>query len=236
MEENRPEEQKALRPDRPAYSTKTWRACCLAPTIAIAVIFVLTIAAGLYGPQPRLLRRPQPPVQGEANQQRREAFVQFGKVFFATAARADRLNQAAFQELNAYTRGSGSIEGVHAIFAKASSANSRAAAEFRKLAIPSGLQSQPKLRRSLDMMSESYNARRQACETILGWNGDLQDRVTADRYRQQAYEINQLTMQGLRLLGEAADDNGLTKDDSEKFIPPSTTKVGIFDAGAMLPD
>jgi len=215
--EERSEEPPAPEIERaPAYSTKTLRACCLAPAIAVAAIFIFAVAAGLFSPRPRLPSGQRPQAQ---DLKRREAFVRFGREYFAIAARADEFNEKAFKELDALVRGNGSIGDVHTAFAEAGKANERASAEFKELAVPPELLSQSKVRQSLDVISEAYDLRRQACDTIIGWNGDIQDSATAEKYQQQAEEVNRLTMEGLRHLGNAAADNGITKDDARKFLP-----------------
>lgn len=201
----------------PACSSRTWRACCLAPAIAVGVVLILTVMAGLFGPQPRQPQTRPPDVSVEDT--RRDVFIQFGKQYFAIAHRADTLNEAAFAQLEAFRRGDSSIGDARAAFRKAAEANARASAEFKRLSVPAALSSQSKLRQSLDTMSEAYDARRRACEIIAGWNGDLNDRTTLERYRQQVVEINRLTVEGLRRLGEASRDNGLTRDDSREFLP-----------------
>ena len=235
MDENRSEQERAPEIEQgPMHSTRTWRACCLGPAIAVAAVLVLTIAAGLFSPRPRLQKTRQAGTGGRVAQQRRGEFVEFGKAYFAVARDADRFNEAAFGELDALTQGGGSIEQVRAAFRKAADADARASAEFEALPVPPNLLSRSKLRLSLDTMSKAYDARRRACETLATWNGDVNDRRTAETYRVQSEEVNRLTLEGLRHLGAAAADNELTTDDAGKFLPASSTKAGDFDA-ALFP-
>jgi hypothetical protein len=210
------------------YSRKTWLACCLAPLLAISAVLILTIAAGLFSPKPQtdFPTRSKTPESIE-DQKRREAFVNFGKEYFAIAARADKHNEAGFKELEKLSQGHGSIKDVHNAFAIAAKANAKAAKEFRSLKIPPNLRSKDKLRQSLDTMAKAYEARMQACQIITKWNGNVNDRVTAKKYQAKATEINNLTFESLRLLGIAANDNGLTQDDVEKFLPKAE---GFIDA------
>lgn len=203
------------------YSRRTWLTCCIAPSLAIGAILVLTIVASLFSPRQRvdLPTRREPPSTAPETQQRRDEFVKFGKEYFAIAARADKYNEEGFAQLDKFMRGHSTIGNVHDAFAKAAKANSKAAKEFKALNIPDNLISKDKLRQSLDIMSDAYEARRRACEILVGWNGDMRDQTTAQRYSVQAEEINRLTLEGLQLLGAAADDNGLTRDDVEKFLP-----------------
>ena len=242
-EENKPAERNAPQdegePEAPTESTyppRTWRTCCLAPLIAVSAILLLTIAAGLFSPQPRrpgFIRNPQMQARDKEARQRREVFVQFGRTYFAIAARADKYNEAGFKALEKMARGNGSLSDVHSTFTRAGQANARAAEEFRSAKIPSNLRSRQKLRQSLDTMSRAYDARRHACETIAAWNGDTNDRATAQIYRSQAEEINRLTLEGLRYLGGAADDNGLTREDVDKFLPAARAKAFGADAIGM---
>lgn len=203
------------------YSRRTWLTCCVAPILALGALLVLTIAAGLFSPRQRvdLPTRREPPSTSPEAQRRRDDFVKFGKEYFAIAARADKYNEAGFRQLNRFVRGNNTIGNVHDAFAEAAKANGKAAKEFKTLKIPDNLNSKDKLRQSLDIMSDAYEARRRACEILVSWNGDMRDETTAQRYSAQAQEINRLTLEGLRLLGAAADDNGLTRDDVEKFLP-----------------
>ena len=245
-EESRPEEQNAPQdegepeaPDESAYPPRTWRTCCLAPLIAVSAILLLTVAASLFSPQPRrpsFTQNQQTQAQDKEAGRRREAFVQFGKVYFAIAAGADKYNEAGFRELDKMARGSASLNNVHSTFAKAGEANAKAAEEFKAVSIPANLRSRSRLRQSLDTMSNAYGTRRRACETIAGWNGDVNDQATAQIYRSHADEINRLTLEGLRYLGEAADNNGLTREDVEKFLPAAgSTKAVTFGADAIAP-
>ena len=228
-EQNRPDQGREpediykLEPENVfTHSRRTWRACCLAPTIAAVVILLLAVGAGLLGPRPRLPQTAEQPVRGEASEDRREAFMDFGKTYFAVAQRADKVSEQAFKELDALAQGGGSIEDVHAVFRNAADANEKASEEFKALPVPPTLLSQSKVRQSLDVMSEAYDARRRACEIIIAWDGDINDRSVAESYGRQAERINRLTLEGLRHLGAAAKDNGLTKEDAEKFLPAAS--------------
>jgi len=239
-EENGAEEQNAPQdegepgaPSESAYPPRTWRTCCLAPLIAISAILLLTIGAGLFSPQARRPRSPQGAETRDRDKearQRREAFVRFCRTYFTIAARADRYNEAGFRELEKMAKGNGSLGDIHLAFARAGEANAKAAEEFKSAEIPSNLRSKSKLRQSLDTMSNAYDARRRACKTIAAWNGDVNDRATGQIYRSQAEEVNRLTLEGLRHLGAAADDNGLTKEDVEKFLPAARAKTFGADA------
>ena len=228
VEENEPEYGYG-----PTHSPRTWRTCCLAPAIAVGVILLLTVGAGLFSPQTRLLRK-QPGVQDKAMRERREAFIRFGRSYFAIARKADEFNEKGFRELDAVARGNGSIEDLHAAFRDAAEANGRAAAEFKMLIVPHTLQSRLKIRQSLNTMSMAYDARKRACEILVAWNGDTGDQATAEIYRRQVEEINRLTMEGLKYLGDAAGDNGLTRDDVQKFLPAGFMKSDAFRTSPIL--
>lgn len=244
-EESKPEEQKEPEPAPepaetprpeygPAYSRTTWRACCLAPAIAVAALLILTVAAGLFSPRPRLPGIQQPGATDKATLARREAFVRFGREYFTIAAKADNLSEAAFSQTDAFVRRNGSLDEVHAAFLKAGQANAEASKAFENLAVPQELLSQSKVMNSLDATSKSYELRSRACRTMVDWNGDVKDHATAEKYRQQADEINRLTIEGLHKLGEAARDNGLTDEDARKFLPTQESlKASLFDGTAI---
>lgn len=234
QEEDRSEYTPAPKPEGPAYSGGPWRACCLTSALAAIAILILTIGAGLFSPESPLRG---PPGDGdEANRERREAFVRFGREFFAITAEADTASEDAFRRLDAYFHGVGSIEDVHAAFREAADANRAASDGFGELSVPPELVSGEKIRQSLDTMSESYDTRRQACGTILAWDGDINDRATAERYRRQAEEISRLTTQGLNQLGEASRDNGLPNQDVRRFLPSrDRLGAGLFDVTAFPP-
>lgn len=207
--------------------------------LAFAVLLILAVSAGLFSPRPRFPETREPAVQDKAAQERREAFIKFGQNYFAIAQKADRVNEQAFERLESMTRGSGSIQDVHAAFRKAAEANRAASAEFKALQVPMNLQSQSKLRQSLDTMSKAYDARGLACDILVEWNGDMNDRATAERYGRQVEEINRLTLEGLGYLREAADDNKLTKEDAQEFLPADVScdsyemRDGAFRADAI---
>lgn len=201
-----------------AHSPRKWRSCCLAPLIAVFAILFFTAVAGLFSGRGRYVQRSPQPARDPAMQARREAFTQFGKDYFAIARKADVYNEAAFGELDKMAKGSGSIKRVNAAFSKAGEANTKAAGEFEALQVPQSLLSREKIRQSRDSMSESYKARSRACDILANWNGDTNDKSVAGRYGNEVQEINRLTMDGLRYLGEAANDNGLSRDDLRRFL------------------
>lgn len=224
-----------VNPYESAHNPRTWRACCLAPIIAIIALLVLSIGAGLYSPQPRFPQNNEPAADDPESLARRESFVGLGQSFFGIADRADKYNETAFQELDAFIRDNSTIDRVNASFAEAGIANTKAAEEYKALQIPENLLDQDGLRKSLDSMSESYNARRRACDILSTWNGDLEDEETANRYQKEVRDINRLTMDGLRQLGEAATTNGLTQEDVERFLPANTLRLDLFAGDAILP-
>lgn len=202
---------------RPEHSTRTWRACCVAPIMATVILLVLAVTASLYdrrtpGPSPS-------PSPSEANNARREDFIRFGKQYFAIAERADKVNERAFAEIERMAQGESSIEAVHEAFSAAAQANGQAAREYKELEIPDSLTSRSKISQSLDIISQAYDHRRRACEIVVGWNGDPQDSETAERYRVEAETVNRLTREALQHLGEAATANGVTREDVQRFVP-----------------
>ena len=183
------------------------------PTLALAALLIFVVAAGLFN------QRPGSRQTAVAPKVTHEEFILFGREFFAIATRADKASEEAFKALEAMIRGGGSIEQVHSAFQEASAANGRASDEFKVLEIPASLQSQPKLRQSVDTMSKAYYARKLACDIMVSWNGDLSDQQIADKYRRQVEDINRLTQEGLGYLAEAARDNDITQDDARRFLP-----------------
>lgn len=216
--------------DRSEYSRTTWRACCMAPSIAIGVLLILTLGVGLLSTRGTRQPANRTNTRASASPEVRQAFIGFGKQYFAIADRADNQNEAAFKVLRSYAGGNNSIEEVHSAFRTATDGNRRASQEFKALRVPQQCTSREKMQRSLDTISRAYDARRRACETIVGWNGDANDQATADRYRKQAEEVNTLTREGLTYLGEAASENGLTADDVKKFLPSA---MGEFHTDPM---
>ena len=210
---------------RSAHSPRSWRACCLAPTVVLGVLLLFLVIAGVL----TRADRPGNSVNVEATDAQREAFIEFGREYFAIAQQADRQNEAAFAELENFSRGDGDLERVHSVFEVAGMANSKAAEQFRALSIPSNLASREKIRSSLDVMAESYEARSRACAILADWNGDMEDRELTGKYRTEVESINKLTVEGLRQLGEAASDNGVGRDDIRRIVPGGAMRTNMFD-------
>lgn len=230
MDENAPagpEEQQAER-NRSRYSKRVWVGCCLAPTLALALVLIIAIGASLYGP---VTRRPatQRPTTNTTSAARKTAFIQFGKQFFATASEADEASEAAFRALQAKIRSNGTLEAVRATFARAAEANGQAAAQYRAMKVPPSLRSQDKLGLALDRIAKSYDTRRRVCLLMVSWNGDVNDEQTVSQYRSQAEEVNRLTREGLTYLSQAAQDNQLTDDDVRKFLPAMAAQSMMLD-------
>ena len=202
-----------------AHSPRKWKSCCLAPIIAVFAILIFTAVAGVFSGQGRYVQHSPQLANDPAMQARREVFTQFGKDYFAIARKADVYNEAAFGELDKMPKGNGSIKRVNDAFSKAGAANKKAAEEYNALRIPQGLLSREYIRKSIDSMSASYEARSRACNILANWNGDTNDKSVAGRYGNEVQKINSLTMDGLRYLGEAANDNGLSRDDLRRFLP-----------------
>src|SRR5665647_157441 len=106
MQENRPAEQDPNSPNvpnQPEHSSRTWRACCLVPTLALALILLIGVAASLYSPARRGAGRGSEGTQpgDQAVQARRDAFVQFGRRFFSIATKADDVSGDAFRAMQA---------------------------------------------------------------------------------------------------------------------------------------
>lgn len=227
MTENTPEEQ-PVHPSEPesAHSTRQWRACCLAPTVALGLILIVVVAAGLFSPQPG--QEDRAVVQEEVDPERREAFVAFGQTYFGIAKKADEVNERAFAEMEALAQGSGSIGRVHEVFLEAARANEVAVEDFKGIQIPGNLLSREKIRQSSDLMSQSYEQRRLACMTLAEWNGDFDDQQTAQEFGVRVEQVNRLTVEGLTQLADAARDNGLTDSDLDRMVPAS-----LMDAARM---
>jgi hypothetical protein len=219
MDENTPEVQDQNTPNQPEHSPRTWRACCLVPMLAAALVLIIVIGASLHSPMGRKLGDKAAPSTDAATQARREAFIQFGKDYFAIAIKADEVNRVAFDTLQAMVQGGGSLDQVHGAFRKAADANARAATDLKALPIPTSLRSQDKLRQSIDSISRSFAMRHDVCLLLVQWNGDTKDQATAMQYNAMGEKINKLTEDGLNYLGEAAKDNELTSDDVRKFVP-----------------
>jgi len=228
MQDNSPEGGDLDQRFRPEHPPRTWRACCLAPTIAAALVLVIALGTGFLGPKARFAAGRREAAGGASVEQRRQAFIGFGRSCFAIADRADQVSEEAFKALEDMARGNGKLDRVHRAFRSAAQANARASKEFRSLGVPSDLLSQVKIRQSLDKLSEAYDGRRRICEMLVTWNGDVNDRETIARYESQADTVNQLTSDGLRYLGEAAGENQLTREDVEKFVPPGSATAGML--------
>jgi hypothetical protein len=207
------------RQDHSAYSPRAWRSCCLAPTLALAAVLLISVTARLWDLGGGAPSAPGARQRSDTGLEKRGVFVEFGREYFAIADRADKISESAFQELNSFVGGNGSVDGVRAAFRKASVANARASWEFKQLAIPSALASRDKLRRSLDLISRSYTARQRACDVIAGWNGDVNDRAASSKYEEYVQEVDMLTSEALSHFKVASQDNGLTEDDYRKFMP-----------------
>lgn len=197
-------------------SPRIWRACCLAPVIAVALLLVFTISALMYTNRSRLL--PWPASRPPEMAQRRVAMAQFARDYFLTAKQADDAGGKALVELRMLASGNSTIERMHGAFQAAVGQNRRAAESFRAMEVPMNLYARDRLRQSLSQVAESYDARREACETMVGWSGDTSDRATAKRFRSQVERINALTESALIALHEAASDNGLTADDLRRVL------------------
>lgn len=210
---------------RSRHSTRAWRACCLVPMLVLVALLIFSIAASLYSGRGR-----NESPRGRGPDVRKQDFIDFGKAYFAIAYKADKSSKAAFDELRSLGEGKGSIERVHDAFRQAAVANGKAAEEFRMLDIPQTLTSQSDLNESVNVMSQAYTAKQEACEVILSWNGDENDRTVADKYMSKVHEIHQLSDEGLRHLVQAANDNGLTRDDIREFAPKAAESAKLSSA------
>lgn len=223
---------------RSAYTRRTWRSCCLAPAIAVAVIFLLTVVAGLFGPEPRKGTSPaeRPAADGKSSLERRQAFVRFGKQYFAIARKTDDLNEKAFVELERLGRGQGSPAKVKAAFRGAADANRLAAAQYKTLAVPAVLLAQEKCQDAMNTMSDAFEARRRACEIVVRWTDDTESQTLAGQYARHADEVNRLTAAGLAALGAAAEANGVTEDDVRRFLPASGGRRATQFGDVLMPN
>ncbi len=206
--------------NQPEHSPRVWRACCLVPTLAVALIFIIAIGASLRSPSRRMFGGPPQPTDA-ASKARREAFISFGKAYFGVIQKAEQANQTAFEALQSKVQGNGSLETVHSTFRTAAGANARAAAELKALSIPQNLRSQDKIQASINSVSQSFLLRRDVCMLLVAWNGDTKDQRTVDKYNSLAEKVNSLTRDGLTQLADAARDNQVTQDDARKFLPSS---------------
>ena len=200
---------------RSRYSTRTWRGCCIVPILAVLGVLLLTFAAGLFN---RPAPTPQPGGTTPSTGQR-EAFVAFGKQFFAIAQAADQTNEQGFRELEKFSRQQGNAAGVKSAFRKAVLANHEAAQKYRNLRVPSGLAAQDKLRLAVAKIGQSFTAREQACEAIIRWADKPNDQDIAQEYAGHAQDVNTLTQDGLQAFAEAAKANGVTDKDVREFLP-----------------
>jgi hypothetical protein len=230
MDENRPEGQNLDERFRPEHSPRTWRACCLAPTVAAALVLILAFGAGLLGPRTRFAAGRKDEEQRPDVEQRRQAFIELGQSCFEIADRADQTSEKAFGALERMVRKEGSLDQVHQAFKDASAANGRASTQFRSLPISPVLVSESKIRKSLDTLSQAYDGRRRICDMLVAWDGNVENRTVIARYQTEAEDVNRLTTEGLKYLGEAAGDNELTREDIEKFAPPAPETAGLFGA------
>lgn len=200
---------------RSRYPTRTWRGCCIVPLVAVIGILLLTFAAGLFN-------RPAPDAQQEdpsSGSPQREAFIAFGKQFFAIAQGADQTNEQGFRELERFSRQQGNADSVKSAFRKAAIANHEAAAKYERLRIPPELAARDKLRVAVEKVGQSFTEREQACEAVIRWADNPDDREIAQEYAQHAQNVNTLTQDGLREFAEAAQANGVTDEDAREFLP-----------------
>ena len=230
MDEDRPEGTNLDERYRSEHSPRTWRACCLAPTIAAALVLILALGTGMLGTKARFAGGRRDDGSNPVIEQRRAAFIRLGQSCFEIADRADQASEKAFSRLESMVRGEGSLDDVHRAFREASKANGRASAEFSRLSVPPELISGSKIRKSLDTLSQAYDGRRKICDMLVTWDGDVNNKTVVARYQSAAEDVNRLTAEGLQYLGEAAGDNELTREDVEKFAPPSPETAGLFGA------
>jgi len=198
-----------------SYSTRTWRGCCVVPVVSIVAILVLALAAGLFD---RPTNRPDSPGTAQTSKNRLQ-FIEFGQTFFAIAQTADKINEQAFEELDKFTRQQRSARSLKSAFARASMANRRAAEKYKNLDVPSALSAQKKCREAVDKIAESFTARRNACEAVIQWADDPNDKQIAQRYARHAQDVTTLTQAGLTAFADAAKRNGVTDQDAHEFLP-----------------
>lgn len=234
MDENTPDPQNQDQRYQPEHSPRVWRACCLVPTLVAGLVLIIVVGAGLWSPVRRMTGTTTAP-SDPATKAQRESFVSFGKSFFAPIVVAEKANKAAFDALDANVQRGGSLDDVHARFRTAADANGRAATQLRALSIPPNLQSRDKIRKSIDLVSESFDVRRDVCLLLVAWNGDMNDRNTVDKYNGMAKRVNSLTQDGLRQLAEAARDNHLTEDDARRFLPAKMSQSMQMSASPWKP-
>ena len=217
---------------RSRYTTRRWTGCCIVPILAVLAVLLLTFGAGLFN-RPALTPQPRDTAGPETSQ--RQAFIAFGKQFFAIAQAADKKNELGFREMEKFSQRQGDASGMKSAFRKAVLANHEAAEKYRSLRIPSGLAARDKLRVAVARIGQSFTAREQACETIIRWADKPNDQVIAQEYAGHAQDVNTLTREGLEAFADAAKANGLTDQDAREFLPDSVehkaTQFGTAPAG-----
>lgn len=214
MDENNPRNElhDADQRRRSEYSPRTWRGCCLAPTIALGLILIIAAVAGLNTRSSFLNNRPS------KTPDRKVVFQSFGKSYFYIASRADFETGRAFKELRAYADGKRSMAVVRQAFKRAADANARASTEFSQLTVPDTLASQEKIRHSVDTMAYAYRMRQAVCETVQSWNGKPSDGALLDKYALQTSQVKYLTEEGVGSFAEAAYANGLSSEDIRSLV------------------
>ncbi|MCL6518772.1 MAG: hypothetical protein K6T99_02990 [Armatimonadetes bacterium] len=194
-----------------------WRACLIAPAGALLAILFLTVMASVFGPRLKVqngnLKTPRIVLD------RREAFAEFGREFFAIAHKADQVNERAFVELSKLARHNGDLARVQDAFSDASLANKNASSRYKALVVPGVLVSREQLRQAADLMSSAYTARSRACDIVVLWASSPQSKDIAQKYSSQIGKIDVLTMKSLRILVLAAKDNGIAIDDLRRLLP-----------------
>ncbi|MDH7482842.1 MAG: hypothetical protein QHH26_12830 [Armatimonadota bacterium] len=194
-----------------------WRACLIAPAGAILAILLLTVMASVFSLRSKVQNgNPQTP---RIVLERREAFADFGREFFAIAHKADQVNERAFAELGKLSKHTGDLARVQDAFSDASLANKNASSRYKALVVPRVLVSREQLRQAADLMSSAYTARSQACDIVVLWTSSPRSKDIAQKYNSQIGKINALTMKSLRILVLAAKDNGIAIDDLRQLLP-----------------
>ncbi len=212
MESGNQEEQDKIRSEG-----INWRACIIAPIAAVLAILILTVVASVFGPQPEV--NDSSPQTSRAVLERRRAFVEFGQKFFEIARKADQVNEKAFAELEKLSGGEGDLSRIQRAFSDASVANKNASSEYKAIVIPGVLVSKDLIRKAANTMSDAYVARSRACDIVVLWTSSPSNKDIARDYNNQVARINELTMESLRMLAAAAEDNGLTTADLRQFLP-----------------
>ncbi|MDI6828820.1 MAG: hypothetical protein QME62_10080 [Armatimonadota bacterium] len=212
MESGNQEEQYKIRSEG-----FNWRACIIVPIAAVLAILILTVVASVFGPPPNVNDRS--PQTSHAVLERRQAFIEFGQKFFEIALKADQVNENAFAELGKLSRGEGDLSRIQRAFLDASVANKNASSEYKAIVIPNVLVSKNLIRKAANTMSDAYAARSRTCDIVVLWTSSPSNKDIARDYSYQVARINELTMESLRMLAAAAEDNGLTTADLRQFLP-----------------